>query len=95
MNQHNISRRAFLTKCASVEDATALGQDYYEFLIANGAVKKSAVDIALAGRVVDFYGSIEIVFVNGVYMAGVHQADSQESAEKLAIMLNEKLSAAR
>jgi hypothetical protein len=48
--------------------------------------------VDLKGNVVDAYGTTEIIFVTGPFVAGVHEADNQQAAEKLAEVLALKLS---
>jgi hypothetical protein len=45
----------------------------------------------LEGKVVDFYGTTEIVFAVGPYVAGIHEAENQQAAEQLAERLFDKL----
>jgi len=82
---------AFLSQRQSREEANEVAGNYYQFLIDNGATAKSAVNDNLAGKVLDFYDSIEIILVSGRFMLGVHEAYDQLSAEKVAIMLKEKV----
>jgi hypothetical protein len=42
--------------------------------------------------IIGFYGTIEIICSIGPYVAGVHEAKNQQSAEKLAVQLINKLS---
>lgn len=86
---------AFLSKRADSRDAKKLAESYYNFLIANGAKNISTPLQIAPGRVLDFYGSIEIVFTNGSFIAGIHAADNRQSAEKLASILNNNLDKAR
>lgn len=83
---------AFLSKQADRYAAKNLVENYYKFLIDNGAVDMGDGGGFMIGKVVNFYDSIEIVFSNGEYVAGVHEADNELTAKKLAIMLNNKLS---
>lgn len=85
---------AFLSQRKNAEQASQLAGNYYQFLIDNGATAKSAVNNNLAGKVLDFYDSIEIIFVSGRFMLGVHEAYDQSSAEKLALMLKDNVSEA-
>ena len=45
-------------------------------------------------KIVDFYGMTEIVFTTGPFVAGVHEAEKQQTAEKLAMILISKLNEA-
>ncbi len=86
---------AFLGKCSGPQDARTAAENYYKFLIDNGGTTKAASHDALntiGGKVLDFYGTTEIIFAIGPYVAGVHEAKNQQSAEKLADQLIVKLS---
>ena len=85
---------AFLSQRKNAEQASQLAGNYYQFLIDNGATAKRAVNDNLAGKVLDFYDSIEIILVSGRFMLGVHEAYDQSSAEKLALMLKDNVSEA-
>jgi hypothetical protein len=82
---------AFLSQRKNAEQATELAGNYYRFLIDNGATAKSAVNDNLAGKVLDFYDSTEIILASGRFMLGVHEAYDQSSAEKLALMLKDNV----
>jgi len=82
---------AFLSQRQSLEEANEVADNYYQFLIDNGATITSAVNDSLAGKVLDFYDSIEIILVSGHFILGVHEAYDRLSAEKVAIMLEEKV----
>ncbi len=84
---------AFLSKRADSKDAEAVAEGYRNFLIENGGVVKNATSKAIEGKVVDFYGTTEIVFAAGSFVAGIHEAENQQAAEKLAEVLINKLSA--
>ena len=83
----------FLSKRAGEQEAKKLVDGYYNFLIDNGAEDKGKLPWG-GGKIVELFGSIEIVFSNWVYVAGVHEAQSSEAAMKASIMLNDKLSEA-
>jgi hypothetical protein len=82
---------AFLSKRADSKDAEAVAEDYQNFLIENGAVVKNAATEAIEAKVVDFYGTTEIIFTAGPFVAGIHEAEDQNAAEKVAQMLLNKL----
>jgi hypothetical protein len=85
---------AFLSRRSSKQDAKNVAQSYYKLLLDNGGVDKTAGfdDFSIGyARVVDFYGSIEIVFSNGEYVAGIHEAESITGAERVAAMLDARL----
>ncbi len=81
----------FLSKRHDERNAEQLVRDYCKFLINTGAEEKSAdIDIDKA-RLLDFYGTIELVFNKGRIVAGVHEADDIETAVKVARLLNDIL----
>lgn len=85
----------FFSKRANTSEAQTLAQSFYNFLIDNGGV---AIIVSPAGKftgkIVNLYGSIEIVFTTGPFVAGIHGADNQQLAEKLALTLFDKLNQA-
>lgn len=84
---------AFFSKRSDLQSALNIAGNYYNFLLDNGAIAKQ-VSNKIDGlfKVFDFYGTTEIVFATGPFVAGVHQAENQQLAEKLAIELYNKLS---
>lgn len=85
---------AFLSKCSHQQDAQKLAENYYNFLISNGGLAKPTINKTIKGKAVDFYDTIEIVSTAGPFVFGVHEAENQPSAEKLAIKLANRLSKA-
>lgn len=88
---------AFFSERSNLQDAKQVAKDYYNFLIDSGGKNKLAANEALKNlqaKVVDFYGTTEIVFAIGPFVAGVHEAESQPFAERLAVMLVNELSKA-
>jgi len=86
---------AFLSKRPSPQDARTVTESYYNFLVDNGGKDKLASDKNLQTikcKVLDFYDTTEIIFAIGPYVAGIHEAKNQQSAEKLAAELFNKLS---
>jgi hypothetical protein len=82
---------AFIGKRADSKEAEAIAESYRKFLTENGAVTKNTDNKMLAGKVMDFYGTTEIVFTTGPFVAGIHEAENQQAAEKLAEILINKL----
>ncbi|MHC4739189.1 MAG: DUF6599 family protein [Planctomycetota bacterium] len=82
---------AFLSRFSNQQDAKTVSESYYKFLIDNGATAKEPVNKILEGKIVDFYGSTEIVSMAGAFVVGIHEADEQRPAEKLAVKLIDKL----
>jgi len=85
---------AFLSKRGDHKEARKIAESYYNFLIDNGGTAKQTSNKILKGKIVDFYGTTEIVFATGPFVGGIHEADNQHSAEKLAVKLINKLSEA-
>ena len=86
---------AFIGRRPDANDAQKMAESYYRFLIENGGVAKPTADESLKswqGRVVDFYGTTEIVLTAGPFVAGIHEADDRQAAEQLAAVLASKLS---
>jgi len=86
---------AFIGRRLDANDAQKLAESYYRFLIENGGAAKPTTNVSLKnwqGRVVDFYGTTEIVFTVGPFVAGIHEADNRQAAEELAAALGHKLS---
>lgn len=82
---------AFISKKADSKEAKAIAESYCSFLIENGAVIKNTTNKAFASKVMESYGTTEIVFTVGTFVAGVHEAENQERGEKLAEILFNKL----
>jgi hypothetical protein len=82
---------AFLSRRSNAQDAQAVAKSYYEFLINNGATPAKTARKILEGKIMDFYGTTEIVFSTGPFVAGIHEAENQQAAEQLAERLFHKL----
>lgn len=85
---------AFLIRRSDPQEAQKVAESYYKFLLDNGGVAKTTTNETLksiASKVVDFYGTTEIVFAIGPFVGGVHEAENQQSAEKLAEAIVNKL----
>jgi hypothetical protein len=86
---------AFIGRRLDANDARKMAESYHRFLIENGGAAKPTTDGSFRdwqGRVVDFYGTTEIVFAVGPFVAGIHEADDRQAAEELAAALGHKLS---
>ena len=86
---------AFLSECDSIQDAQAKADSYYEFLVKNGAKNRTADNPLFKDkgvRILDFYKTIEIIFIVGPIMGGIHEADDQQAAETLAGIMIDGLS---
>ena len=79
---------AFVSQRADGENAKTIAEGYIKFLIENEATVKKEIS---GGKVLDFYGTTEIVLSVGNFIAGVHEAESQQAAENLIKILVDKL----
>jgi hypothetical protein len=83
---------AFLSQQASPAEAAELAAAYHQFLLKNGG-KEVKPGPGLSGlRVVELFGTYELIFSEGRVLAGVHGAEKREAAEQLARLLKQRLS---
>lgn len=85
---------AFISRQPDSIKAATVAQSYYNFLIENGGTAKQASNEIFHGRIIDFYDTTEIIVPAGPFVAGVHEAQNQNSAEDLALMLLNRLNEA-
>ncbi len=85
---------AFIIRCSDPHQAHLTAKRYYDFLISNGGNAKQTAIKTLEGKIVDFYGTTEIVFTVGPFVAGIHEAENRQAAENLAEILLNKLNEA-
>jgi len=86
---------AFLSECSDPRDAQTTAESYYNFLIDNDAQAKTTANQILkevGAKVLDFYGTTEIIFSAGKYVGGIHEAEDRKAAEDLAARFLERLS---
>lgn len=82
---------AFLSRRQSAEEAKKRAEAYHSFLIENGGTD-TPFDAPVQGAfLVNIMDTFEIIFYQGPFLAGVHEADSREDAEDLALRLRKKL----
>jgi len=87
---------AFLSRRSDAQDARSVAKSYCTFLLENGATPiqtQPQSDKTEPFNIFNFYGTTEIVFVSGPVVAGVHEADNQQIAIKLAQILFKELDA--
>jgi len=95
--RYNVGREtitAFFSKRRNPQDAQNIVNEYYNFLIDNEAKDISITDETLkqaGAKALDFYGTTEIIFDVGSFVSGIHEAENQQNAEKLAVTLIRKL----
>jgi len=82
---------AFLSQQTRPAEAAELAAAYHQFLLKNGG-KEVKPGPGLAGvRMVELFGTYELVFSQGPVLAGVHGAENKETAEQLARILKQSL----
>jgi hypothetical protein len=90
----NTELRAFLSSRKDSLEASELVAAYHDFLKANGGVDAKS-DMKIPGvKLVNIFDTYELIFSHGKFLAGVHEAEEREKAEKLAVALMQKLSGA-
>ena len=81
---------AFFSRKPDAQDARNIAQAYRSFLLESGCTDKATTNQTLKNleaKVIDSYGATEIILVAGPFVAGIHEAENQSTAEKLAEML--------
>jgi hypothetical protein len=88
---NGVEMTAFLTRRANPQEASDLARAYVEFLKNYGG-EVSLVDAPVAGTaVIAILDMVDVVFCQGPFLAGVHEAPSRERALSLAEQLAAKL----
>ena len=85
---------AFVSHRASLAEAATLADAYVDFLIEYDAQVLSDPPINDQMYLLDVFGTFEIVFHQGNYLAGVHEADNLERGMALARQLKDNLKGA-
>jgi len=81
---------AFLTKRKDPDQAEQTVRSYQNFIIENGgelATTDHETLKSVEAKLFDFYGTTEIIFAVGPFVAGVHEAETKTAAEQLAARL--------
>jgi hypothetical protein len=82
----------FLGKRTNEKEAAGLVDIYSKFLKDLGATESAAGGLHIeSARCFDFSGPVEVVFNNGRFLAGAHEAADAETAAKAAKILNDVL----
>jgi hypothetical protein len=84
----------FVSRRSSPQEARALARAYGDFLVQFGGRAVPASSEFDQGAVIEIMDAYEVIFTNGVYLAGVHEAENRETAEQLANRLMHHLSGA-
>ena len=83
---------AFLTVRETDADAAERLKSYARFLIANDGVEEQIAGADDWARLFNLFGTYELAFARGRILAGVHEAENKDIAEKLGFMLYKNLS---
>lgn len=87
----DVDLTAFISRRDSPQDAQDLASAYHAFLMQFGGEAVETVPGRQHLTVVSIMDSYEVIFADGLFLAGVHQAENLESALKLADILHKKL----
>lgn len=85
---------AFLSKKELPAEAKRVLAAYQGFLLENGGTAVPLSTDLTSGSLVQILDTFELIFHHGQYVAGVHEAETQEAAEELAWMLKRHLAEA-
>jgi uncharacterized protein DUF6599 len=83
--KYNMDGQTITAFISKQKDPTQFVKAYCDFLIENGAKDKTSP--AYPARVLDLYGTTEIVGSVSSYVYGVHEADDSDTAKKVAALL--------
>ncbi|HVO84228.1 MAG TPA: DUF6599 family protein [Syntrophobacteria bacterium] len=83
---------AFLSQQARPAEAAELAAAYHQFLLQNGGKEVKPGPGLVGVRMVELFGTYELVFSEGSVLAGVHGAEKKAAAEELARILKQRLS---
>ena len=81
----------FISSRKNEAEAGDLAKGYRDFLIANGGTAEPVSLTMTNAWLVNLFGTYELVFTHGRVLAGVHEAETREDAEKLAEQFFEKI----
>jgi hypothetical protein len=85
---------AFISQRQSAPEAQSAALAYRQFLVENGGVDVPMDTAIPDAQLVKIFDTFELVFVQGSFLAGVHEAESKDLAEQLALNLKDALSEA-
>ncbi len=91
VSENGAALTAFVALGKDSPNDRASAEAFIRFLEENGAVRVSGTDSDSDAVVLDLYGFTEVVFSHGRYVAGIHEADRREAAERWAAILRERL----
>jgi hypothetical protein len=82
---------AYLTSCRDADAAAALRDAYRSFLLANGGKEIELPTNSALGKPIEIMSSIEIVFSERNFVAGIHAAPAVAPAQQVAGRLRGRL----
>lgn len=82
---------AFVSRRDDANAASAIAQAYQRILLSFGAVRVDETMPLEEAVAMQFFDTYEIVFTQGAFLAGIHEADSLEAAKLLVGRLAEHL----
>lgn len=87
----NADLTVFISRCKSPQEAEQLALAYHDFLIAFGGKSLSNQTGITNARTVLIFETYELIFSQGSFLAGIHEAASRPAAERMADILNQRL----
>lgn len=75
-----LSLTAFISNRGTAEAAARMAEEYRQFLVAFGGQAAAVGN----GHIIDILDAYEIIFTQGPYVAGIHEASDREKALELA-----------
>jgi hypothetical protein len=90
-NFSDIEVTGFLSRRNTTQEAKQIAVKFHDFLIKFGGKDVDYSGSVQGVRMVDMFGSFEVIFSRGQFFAGVHEAENRELAEKLIKSLDQKL----
>jgi len=88
---------AFLSRRSNPQQALNLAAGYTDFLLEMGGSRSKTTNKTLEKlnpQIVDLSGVTEIVFSIEAFIAGIHEAENRQLAEKVAVLLGKRLAEA-
>lgn len=85
--------RAFLSRRETSEEAERLASGFHAFLLEFGAEDRPLTKEIGNAKLAEIMESYEIVFSLGPFLAGIHEAENKDAAEKLADRLYHRIAA--
>ncbi|MFH2065912.1 MAG: DUF6599 family protein [Pseudomonadota bacterium] len=82
----------FLSNRNSPENARKLASAYGTFLTTFGGTEIPLNRTDGDARLIEIFGTYELIFTSGSYLCGVHEAESRETAESMAAILRHRIS---